>query len=203
MLVDIRDKAEAAKGYIEGSVSYTTDQLKDAQKNFPPFKDAPIIIITDDQAQAKKAFATVREWGFMNAAILEGGVKGWTQAGNPLKQGQLGTKIAYVPKPVQGSIEPDQFTAIAKSKPKDTIIIDVRDKDETAKGMLKTAINIPTQEIGGRLSEIPKDKKIIVHCQTGVRASMAYQTLKEAGYDVQFLNSQIQIKPDGKFRVKS
>lgn len=201
--MDIRDEAEATKGYIDGAVSMPLSELENARQKFPKQKTAPIIITANDDKEAKRAFSIVREWGYKNTSILQGGVMGWAQAGNPLNKGQLGSKITYVPKPVPGSISVKAFQKIARSTPSNTIIIDVRDAEETAKGMLKGAINIPTQDISSRLSEIPKGKKVVVHCKSGTRASMAYQTLKENGFDAYFLNATILIKSDGKFKIRS
>lgn len=57
--------------------------------------------------------------------------------------------------------------------------------------MIKGATLIPDEEILDRLSEIPKDKKIITHCSTDVLAEMAYHELKEKGYVVQFANAKV------------
>ncbi len=70
--------------------------------------------------------------------------------------------------------------------------------------MIKGAINIPANEIKDRVNEIPKDKEIIivVHCASGVRAEMAYNILKERGFEnVKFLNANIKIQKDGKFEI--
>ena len=53
------------------------------------------------------------------------------------------------------------------------------------------AKNIATQDVVKRLSEIPKDKEVIIHCTTGVRAELEYLTLKDAGYKVRLLNAII------------
>lgn len=203
VIVDIRSKSKAMKGHIAGAVNFTTTQLKKAKKRFPSVKSAPIIIYSDSKRQAKKAFKIVRKWGYKNTTVLEGGIQGWTKAGNPLKTKQLVKRIVYVPKPVKGSIPAKEFKAIANNRPHNAIILDVRDANEVAKGMIKGALNIPTQDIAARLSSIPKGKKIVIHCQTGVRASMAYETLKGKGYDAYFLNAKIKISPDGKFKIKS
>ncbi len=203
MVVDVRSSAKAMKGHIDGAVNFTTTQLKKAKKKFPSIKTAPIIIYSDSDKQAKLAFKTIRRWGYKNASIMEGGIAGWTKAGNSLKSGQLTTKIAYVPKPVKGSIAVSEFKAIASSMPSNAVILDVRDANEVAGGIIKGAINIPTQDVAARLSEIPKDKKIVIHCRSGIRASMAYHTLKEKGYDAHFLNAKISVSSDGKFKIKS
>ena len=48
---------------------------------------------------------------------------------------------------------------------------------------------------------MPKDKRIVAHCSTGVRAEMAYHKLKDKGYKVAFLNADVAIKKSGSFTV--
>ena len=54
-------------------------------------------------------------------------------------------------------------------------------------GSFKNTINIPLDELPSRMNELPKDKKIYVHCSTGARADMAYNELVKHGYNVKFL----------------
>lgn len=62
------------------------------------------------------------------------------------------------------------------------VIVDVRSPEEFAGGSYPGAKNIPVQVIGSRLSEIPKDKPVVVFCRSGARSSAAAATLKQAGY---------------------
>ena len=64
------------------------------------------------------------------------------------------------------------------------LILDVRNPDEANAGMIKGALLIPDEELLARMAEVPKDKRIVTHCSTGIRAEMAYHKLKEAGYNV-------------------
>ncbi|MBU2509697.1 hypothetical protein KJ966_00090 [bacterium] len=203
VVVDVRNESKALKGHIDGAVNFSPDQLKQAKKSFPSDKSAPIIIYSDSDKESQAAFKTIRKWGYKNASILEGGITGWAKAGNSLKSGQLASEIVYIPKPVKGSIPVSEFKAIATSMPGDAVILDVRDASEVASGMIKGAINVPTQDVAARLSEIPKDKKIVIHCRTGIRASMAYQTLVEKGYNAYFLDAKITVTPEGTFKIES
>jgi glyoxylase-like metal-dependent hydrolase (beta-lactamase superfamily II) len=45
-------------------------------------------------------------------------------------------------------------------------------------------VNIPVAELGGRLSELPEDTELVVHCAAGARSAQAAALLVEAGYDV-------------------
>jgi rhodanese-related sulfurtransferase len=51
------------------------------------------------------------------------------------------------------------------------------------------------------LAELPTDKEIITYCENGMRAGMAYQTLRENGYKARFLNEVIEIDGQGGYRL--
>ena len=95
----------------------------------------------------------------------------------------------------------DDFKKIAANTPADTLILDVRNRDEGNAGMIKGALLIPDEDLAQRIAEVPKNRKIVTHCATGVRAEMAYHKLKDAGYAVQFLNADIEIGKDGKAKI--
>lgn len=63
-------------------------------------------------------------------------------------------------------------------------IIDTRRQDEYEQGNIKEALLIPVDELRDRLSEIPKDKVIYLHCQSGVRSYISYRILTHAGFTV-------------------
>lgn len=63
------------------------------------------------------------------------------------------------------------------------IIVDVRTKEEYASGHVVDAINIPYDEID-KDTELDKEKTIIIYCRSGKRSGIAYNTLKNLGYEV-------------------
>lgn len=199
VLVDLRDTATAKKGFIPGAVSLPAKDLSSAKDRFPADKSAPIILYGD--MIDSEAFKTVRGWGYKDTTILNGGVAAWTAAGGKLQQGDLATAVLYVPKPRPGEISIEEFKAVAEKGDTGKLILDVRDKDEAMNGMIKGAVNIPAGELLNRSKELPKDREIITHCVTGLRAESAYEELKEAGYKVRFLNALIQIDKDGKYEI--
>lgn len=198
VLIDLRPADEASRGFIPGAVSVPGKELASAKAKFPADLSAPVILYGSG---AEDAFKTVRSWGFKDATVLRGGAEGWKQAGGQLKTGSLETAISYVPKPRPGEIAIEEFKALAEKGAADKIILDVRDPDEVVNGMIKGALNIPAGKISERAAEIPKDKEIITHCTTGIRAEMAHDDLKELGYKVRFLNAVIQIDQDGKYEI--
>jgi rhodanese-related sulfurtransferase len=64
------------------------------------------------------------------------------------------------------------------------LVLDVRSRDEYAKGHIPGAINVPHDELAARIAELPsaKSREIVVHCQSGRRAQLAEATLHGAGY---------------------
>lgn len=66
---------------------------------------------------------------------------------------------------------------------KKCFILDVRTPQECKLGMVATAVNIPLNEVRDQLDEIPKDKRILVYCQVGLRAYIACRILTQHGYD--------------------
>ena len=90
----------------------------------------------------------------------------------------------------------------ARSIPADTLILDVRNQDEANAGMIKGAKLIPDEELLARYGELPKDKRIVAHCATGVRAEMAYHKLKEKGFNVAFVKGDIEIDKAGKLSIE-
>jgi len=201
VLIDVRPQDEAKKEHIKGAVNIPIDKLAKAKKEFPKQQNAPIIIYSSDDSVSIKAFDIVRKWGYINTSYLVGGIDAWKKAGAEVVSDKLVAKINYVPKPKIGAIGTEEFKKVTGKIPQNMIILDVRDPEETQMGVIKGAINIPVNELKDRLNELPKDKEIIVHCATGMRAEMAYNILKDAGYKARFLDATIKIKKGGKYTI--
>jgi rhodanese-related sulfurtransferase len=61
-------------------------------------------------------------------------------------------------------------------------LVDVRSAAEFASGSAPGTINIPLQELGSRLGEIPKTAPVVLCCASGTRSGMARMMLKKNGY---------------------
>ena len=66
--------------------------------------------------------------------------------------------------------------------PASHLLIDVRTPEEFASGHIDGSVNIPVEEMPGRLDEIPGDAPIAVYCRSGNRSASAARILIEAGY---------------------
>lgn len=77
-----------------------------------------------------------------------------------------------------GIILPQQ---ISKDVFDNVIFIDTRDAAQFAKGSIPGARSIEWREVLSRINEIPKDKKVILFCNTGSLSAQAAFALRVAG----------------------
>jgi adenylyltransferase/sulfurtransferase len=64
----------------------------------------------------------------------------------------------------------------------DFVLVDVREPAEYEIVRIPGSRLIPKGELPGRLSELPLDRPVVLHCKTGVRSAEALATLKAAGF---------------------
>jgi len=198
VLVDLRDAETAAKGFIPGAIGIPAKDLAAWKDRFPENKKAPVVLY--DAAQASpEAFKTVRGWGYANTAVLLGGIPSWK---GELATGPLAApaKIEYVKKLKPGEIPIDEFKKVADTRPADTLILDVR--EQPVDGILVGALPIPESQLAARFAEVPKEKNIVIQCNTGILAKNAYDLLVSKGYDkVRWLNAVLVIGANGAYEV--
>lgn len=90
--------------------------------------------------------------------------------------------ISTVVAPSVDTLSADELKALV-DHPEGTVFVDVRTPAEIeAGGTIKGALLIPIDQFQGRISEIPKDKKVVVACARGARAGRGAASLKKAGY---------------------
>lgn len=65
---------------------------------------------------------------------------------------------------------------------KDAAWIDVRSKSEFASGHVQGAINIPLEQIVGKVDELKKFPQIVVYCRSGNRSAHAKKLLSDHGF---------------------
>ncbi|WP_026693604.1 rhodanese-like domain-containing protein [Peribacillus kribbensis] len=63
-------------------------------------------------------------------------------------------------------------------------MIDVREDEEVAEGMIPGAVHIKMGEIPERLDELEKDKEYIIICRSGGRSGRVCHFLQDQGYKV-------------------
>jgi len=190
VIVDLRNANEVKGGHIARAVNIPLADLADAEEDFPSNKTAPIILYGNGD-DAKKGVKIVKGWGFKTISLVPGGLEGWQSAGNQLVKGKAASEIAWVRIPEEGEVSIADFRKAAAGGSVDQVILDVRTSDEAAEGKFSGALHIPLDEVENRLAELPKDKTLLIHCTTGARAEMAYESLKKAEFKAKFLVAEV------------
>lgn len=82
--------------------------------------------------------------------------------------------------PIKGlrNLSAQQF----KSEYKGNMLVDVREAHEYRRGYITGAVNIPLSQLRQRMSEIPRERKIYLYCQSGMRSRQAAKLLSRNGY---------------------
>jgi rhodanese-related sulfurtransferase len=86
-----------------------------------------------------------------------------------------------------GDVALAQWHEIASLDPGTTLLLDVRRPDERAQGFIAGSSHIPLDELRHRLSELPRDREIIVYCHSGQRSYIALRILSHHGFRVRNL----------------
>lgn len=206
LLVDVREREAVRMGHIPGSVSKRPEEMLHDEFITDYWED-PVVFYGEDGRDvsaieaAKKALA----WGYQHEAqsnanvnILEGGLKAWKDAGYGVVTGEPRTSIVYVPR--EGEIGFEEFKEIWYGKDEGKVILDVRTSTRLFNVHRPGVIFIVYTELHRRLSELPKDKEIIIYCSAGYRAKIAYYILKKNGYKARFLKRDLHIQRDGTIR---
>ncbi|NMH99279.1 rhodanese-like domain-containing protein [Pseudonocardia acidicola] len=61
-------------------------------------------------------------------------------------------------------------------------VLDVRNPGELAAGRIEGSLHIPLAELPRRLSSVPLNRPVVVHCAAGYRSSVAASVLRHAGW---------------------
>ena len=76
------------------------------------------------------------------------------------------------------------------------LVLDVREPEECARGMLPGAMNIPLHQLRHRIEEIPRGRVVNVCCAVGQRGYYAVRLLRQRGFDARnFTGGWETLKP--------
>ncbi|QFP75837.1 rhodanese-like domain-containing protein [Deinococcus sp. AJ005] len=81
--------------------------------------------------------------------------------------------------------EPAQpFPAAELPQHADALILDVRSRNEHAQGAIPGSRQLHAGRLPVALAELPRDREIVVHCQSGARSAAAASLLRAEGFSV-------------------
>lgn len=83
---------------------------------------------------------------------------------------------------LEGLTETIQWHELQEKRKEGWFLLDVRDRGEARRGMVKGFVNIPLNELRDRMDEVPKDRPVVVSCFSGQRSYIGERMLKQHGY---------------------
>ncbi len=88
------------------------------------------------------------------------------------------------------TLEVVTFDAVDRAT-ENELTVDVRAASEFGTGHIEGAVNIAHTRMLVRKDELPKDKKLLVHCQSGGRSAVAAALLNREGYEAALIEDEI------------
>jgi hydroxyacylglutathione hydrolase len=164
-IIDTRAWEDYAKGFLKGTLSITNNNSFSTWMGWYLNYEEKFIIIAEEN-QVEDITRKLMRIGLDN---LSGYITP-AQLAN-FEKGNLET---YTPI--------DKETVKAKLE-EDVQVVDVRGASEFNQGHIEDAVNLFVGKLPQNLDKVSKDKPVIIHCQAGGRAAIAYSILKANGFD--------------------
>lgn len=175
-VVDARPAAEFARRHVPGTLSVPLGKSFTTWAGSVLSYDRDFYLLApegaDDEAMARAArdlamIGLDRAAGWFAASAVDAAIAAEGRAGQ-------------VP-----DVQPDALEAVLAQGAE---LVDVRNSSEYAAGHLAGAANLPLGRLAERLDELPRDRTLVVHCQSGARAGVAASLLAARGFtDVRHL----------------
>lgn len=166
-VVDVRMAASYAGGHIPQTLNiwkFGLTYFAGWMLNY----DQPIVIIDEKTENIDHVIRYLIRIGYSNIyGYLAGGFTSWAISGKEID-----------------TIDIWSVHKLKKYQNDESIfILDVREIEEWKNGYIEGAQHIYVGYLKNHLNKIPKDKNIVIYCDTGNRASIAASILKNNGYN--------------------
>lgn len=162
-VIDARDKSEFAQGFIPGSINIQGKNSFSTWAGWILNYEEQFMLVADDD-QMEDLTRKLMRIGMDN-------IYGYVN-----KVEDLGVDLE--------TVDEIGFEGFQNNVGNDEVqIIDVRGENEYKISRVPGAKHVFFGTLPANLDEIPKDKPVILHCQSGDRATIAYSILRRNGFD--------------------
>jgi len=162
--------------HIEGSVNIVMDML---QYDLPEDKERALVFycLGIKCVASWRAAEKAVELGYTNVYAFREGIPGWEKAGYPL--------VTVKPLPDVEVAKITTVELVAMLENDDIVLVDINLKDDARKFHIDHAkrVHIPLDELNVSVSQLPREKKIVIICLKGKRAPTAVKYLIGQGYE--------------------
>lgn len=165
-LIDARAKTEYAEGFIPGSISIQGNNAFATWAGWFLTYDEPFMLVAADD-QVEDLTRKLMRIGLDGAIGYMNNVQDWAA--------QTGETLQTVP-----VIDLDEFKSLKAQN--NLQVVDLRGAAEYKGGHIAGADHVFVGAIEKNLEKISKHRRVVIHCQGGDRASIAYSLLAKHGY---------------------
>jgi len=165
-ILDVRDASEYAKGHLAGSINIGLGGQYATWAGTLLDRTAPIVIIAEPEMEQEAALRLGRI-GFDH-------VRGYLSSGMAALAQSPG--LVSTTERVSAPMVAEE---LAGAEP--PVILDVRSPHEWEVRHIANSLNIPLNHLKERIDEIPRDRRIAIHCAGGYRSSIASSILHNYG----------------------
>jgi rhodanese-related sulfurtransferase len=88
---------------------------------------------------------------------------------------------------LRGDVALAQWNEMAELDPNKVVVLDVRSAAERQEGHIPGSLHVPLPELRARVGEPPRDREIVVSCQSGQRSYFAARFLTQRRFRVRNL----------------
>ena len=183
-LIDVRSEGEFASGHLPGSINVPGGQAVQRADDFVAVRNAQIVFISNESARAVMAAYWYREMGFRNAAVLEGGMREWSESGGTIEVGSLRNEPIGFEAVRRAARAIDARALERKLAESSTVILDVSTSLEFETAHAPGAKWMSRGWIELKFPDLYPDRSqsIIITCPDGRQSMLAAVTLGEMGY---------------------
>jgi hydroxyacylglutathione hydrolase len=165
-ILDVREGSEYANGHLAGSINIGLGGQYATWAGTVLDRAKPIVIIAEP-GREKEAALRLGRIGFDHVSgYMQGGME--ALAGRP--------DLAC---PTERISAPAMAEELASAVP--PLLLDIRNPREWATKHVEGSVNVPLNHLQERIAEIPRDRRIMVHCAGGYRSSIAASILQQYG----------------------
>ncbi|MGH7476714.1 MAG: MBL fold metallo-hydrolase [Longimicrobiales bacterium] len=165
LVVDTRSASAFRQAHIPGTINIPLNRAFTTWAGWLLPYDAEVYLVVDEREHAGALSEVVRDLAMIGLDRVAGWVSASVLQEWAARHGAL-----------ESAAEVDTGR-LARAVAGDAVIIDVRDRSEWAAGHIPGVLHIPLGELPDRADEIPRDRPIAVHCQSGSRAAIAQSLL--------------------------
>jgi hydroxyacylglutathione hydrolase len=166
-ILDVRDGAEYAKGHLAGSINIGLGGQFATWAGTVLDSGRPIVIVAEPGREQEAALRLGRI-GFDDVTgYLRGGMEALAERQELVESTEKVSAVMLAEELASG--EPP-------------MVIDIRTPGEWGAGHLRGSVNVPLSQLRERIGEVPRDRRIAVHCAGGYRSSIAASVLRREGF---------------------